>query len=90
VYKRQIEGLEKAGAEVEYFDPFVSEYTVDGVVKKGNLELSSVLIESTDLTIVTTAHTNIDYYLVQRHSKAIFDTKNAMKHIESRNNIELL
>jgi len=87
---RVIEELEKEGAEVVYYDPFVSEYHEQGVVKKGEPELTVELIESADLVIVTTGHTNVDYNYVQKHAKAIFDTKNAMKHIENRANIELL
>jgi len=82
--------LEKEGAEVVYYDPFVSEYKEQGVVKKGESELTADLIEGVDLVIVTTAHTNVDYDFVQKHSKAIFDTKNAMKQVKSRENIELL
>jgi UDP-N-acetyl-D-glucosamine dehydrogenase len=87
---RVIEELEKEGAEVVYYDPFVSEYREHGIVKKGEPELTSELIESADLVIVTTAHTNVDYDFVQKHAKAIFDTKNAMKYVEARENIELL
>ena len=87
---RVIEELEKEGAEVVYYDPFVSEYREHGIVKKGEPELTSELIESADLGIITTAHTNVDYNFVQRHAKAIFDTKNAMKQVEARENIELL
>ena len=43
-----------------------------------------------DLVMVTCAHTNVDYDLVQKNAKAIFDTKNAMKDIEDRDNIEVL
>ena len=87
---RVIEELEKEGAEVVYYDPFVSEYREHGVVKKGEPELTVEIIESADLVIVTTAHTNVDYDFVQEHAKAIFDTKNAMKQVEVRENIELL
>lgn len=87
---RVIEELEKEGAKVVYYDPYVSEYKDDGVVRKGELELTEELIESVDLVIVTTSHTNVDYGFVQKHAKVIFDTKNAMKHIEPRENIELL
>lgn len=87
---RVIEELEKEGAEVAYYDPFVSEYCEHGVVKKGEPELTVELIESADLVIVTTAHTTVDYNFVQKYAKAIFDTKNAMKQVESRKNIELL
>lgn len=82
--------LEKEGAQVVYYDPFVATYCERGVVKKGELELTAELIESADLVIVTTSHTNVDYGFVQKHAKAIFDTKNAMKQIRSRENIELL
>jgi len=85
-----IEELEKEGVEVVYYDPFVSEYHEHGVLKKGESEFNAELIESADLVIITTAHTNVDYDFVQKHAKAIFDTKNAMKHIEARENIELL
>ena len=87
---RVIDELEKEGAEVVFYDPYVSEYREHGIIKKGEAELTVELIENADLVIVTTAHTNVDYGFVQKHSKAIFDTKNAMKHIELRENIELL
>ena len=87
---RVIEELEKEGAEVVYYDPFVTEYREHGIVKKGEPELTVELIESADLVIVTTAHTNVDYDYVQKHAKAIFDTKNAMKFIKIREKIELL
>ncbi|WP_053360966.1 nucleotide sugar dehydrogenase [Bacillus sp. FJAT-27251] len=87
---RVIEELEKEGAEVVYFDPFVPEYREHGKVKKGELELTAELIRSADIVIVTTAHTMVDYDFVQEHAKAIFDTKNAMKNVKNRDNIELL
>ena len=40
--------------------------------------------------MVTTAHTNVDYEFVQKYAKAIFDTKNVMKHVKDRENIEVL
>jgi len=87
---RVINELEKEGAEVIYFDPYIPEYRENGVIKKSQPELTAELVESADLVIVTAAHTNVDYAMVQQHAKAIFDTKNAMKHLAQRNNIELL
>ena len=40
--------------------------------------------------MVTAAHTNVDYEFVQQHAKAIFDTKNVMKQVTNRENIEVL
>jgi UDP-N-acetyl-D-glucosamine dehydrogenase len=87
---RVIEELEKVGADVSYYDAFVSEYSENGIVKKGEQELTDTLVNSQDLVIITTAHTNIDYEFVQKNAKVIFDTKNAMKLIVNRENIELL
>lgn len=87
---RVIEELQKQGAEVVYYDPFIAEYIDRGEVKQGETELTADLLESADLVIVATAHTNINYEFVQKHSKIIFDTKNAMKKIVDRSNVELL
>lgn len=87
---RVINELYKTGAEVVFYDPFIPEYKENGIIKKGENKLSKELIESADLVIITTAHTKLDYNLVQKYAKAIFDTKNVMKNIENRDNIEVL
>ena len=85
-----LEKLEKLGAQVQYYDPYVIKYHKDGKIKVGEASLTSTLIEEADLVIITTAHTKVDYDFVQQHAKFIFDTKNAMKHVKNRENIELL
>lgn len=85
-----IEELEKEGAEVVYFDPFIPVYVKNDKKKKGEVKLSAKLIRSVDLVIITTAHTNIDYSFVQKYAKVVFDTKNVMKDVKDRDNIELL
>jgi UDP-N-acetyl-D-glucosamine dehydrogenase len=87
---RVINELKKEGADVVYFDPYVSEYREHGHILKGELELTSKLIEDMDLVMITTAHSNVDYEFVQKHAKMIFDTKNIMKNFSNRENIELL
>lgn len=83
-------GLRKSGAAVSYFDPYVPEYCFHGESFHSLLSLTAEAIEAADLVMVTSAHTNVDYELVQRHAKAVFDTKNAMKSVCPRENIELL
>lgn len=85
-----IEELEKNGAEVVYYDPYIPEYKEHGHVQVGEKELTPELLQSADLVIVTTAHTNVDYEFVQKNAHMIFDTKNAMKAVADRSNIELL
>lgn len=85
-----INELEKLGAIVTYYDPYVPKYTEHGKTRYSLQALTSEALETSDLVIITTAHTKIDYALVQSRSKFVFDTKNAMKMITSRDNIELL
>ncbi|OMD82999.1 MULTISPECIES: nucleotide sugar dehydrogenase [Paenibacillus] len=87
---RVINEFERQNAEVIFYDPYVSEYQEHGKIKKGETELTAQLIENVDLVVVATAHTTVDYSLIQEYAKVIFDTKNAMKDIQSRWNIELL
>jgi len=86
-----IEEFEKAGSEIEFYDPFVSEYKEKGHIKEGLPQLTAEIIQNADLVVITTNHTQgIDYNFVQQNAKYIFDTKNAMKDILNRENIELL
>ncbi|MFR9303119.1 MAG: nucleotide sugar dehydrogenase [[Clostridium] symbiosum] len=85
-----IEELEKEQALVEYYDPWIAEYREGGKIVKGLKEISPEIIASYDLIMITTAHSNVDYEMVQKHAKAIFDTKNVMKNILDRGNIEVL
>lgn len=87
---RVIEELEEEGANVEYFDPYISSYREKGIMRKGIDKINPDVISSYDIVIITAAHTNIDYEMVQKNAKAIFDTKNVMKKIKNRDNIEVL
>lgn len=87
---RVIEELQKSGAQVTYYDPWVKEYRYKGAVYQSVPELTEELVENADIVIVTAAHTNVDYEFVQKHAKAVFDTKNVMKNIKDRENIEVL
>ena len=48
------------------------------------------IIAQYDLVMITCGHTNVDYDMIQKNAKAIFDTKNVMKKIWPRENIEVL
>ena len=87
---RVIECLEKRGAKVTYFDPWVSSYRLKGEERSSIPELTPEVLERADLVMVTCAHTNVDYDMVQEHAKIVFDTKNAMKNVTARDNIEVL
>lgn len=85
-----IDELEKVGANVEFYDPWISQYRENGKTVIGLKEISPEIVASYDLVMVTTGHTNVDYEMVQKNAKAIFDTKNVMSMIADRGNIEVL
>lgn len=87
---RVIDILEKRGADVKYFDPWVKECKYKGKVRHSVHELTDDVVSDADLVIVTAMHSNVDYDLVQKNAKAIFDTKNAMRNVSKRDNIEVL
>lgn len=87
---RVIEELRKVGAEVDFYDPWIPEYREGGEIVKGLKKISPEIIAGYDLAMITTAHTNVDYEMVQKHAKVIFDTKNVTKNLASRENIEIL
>ncbi len=87
---RVIEELNKVGADVKYFDPWVAQFKEGGLSMKGEPALTEKLLADADIVLVTAAHTNVDYDFVQKHAKAVFDTKNAMKNVKNRENIEVL
>ena len=85
-----IDILKKMGADVSFYDPYIAEYKYKGKKYKGKEELTVELLKSADLVMVTASHSNVDYDFVQQNATIVFDTKNAMKTVENRENIELL
>ena len=87
---RVIEELKKEGAEVRFYDPCIPRYRHKGAWYDGEDKLTAELLEGSDIVVITTAHTTVDYDFVQEHARAVFDTKNAMKAVSRRDNIEIL
>lgn len=84
-----IEILMNEGAKVSFYDPYISSYNFKEREYIGTT-LTIELLSTTDLVIITTDHRNYNYDFIQKHSKFIFDTRNATKNVISKNNIELL
>ena len=83
--------LNAEGCEVDYFDPYVKQYRYKGHEYSSIDGISPEIVKKYDLVIVTSGHTkNVDYQMVADNAKAIFDTKNVMKAIKNRENIEVL
>lgn len=83
--------LNAEGCEVDYFDPYVRQYRYKGHEYSSIDSISPEIVKKYDLVIVTAGHTkNVDYQMVADNAKAVFDTKNVMKAIKNRENIEVL
>lgn len=88
---RVMKELRKVGAIVEYYDPWVPEFKgMYGQSGQSLKELIPETVASYDLVMITAAHHNVDYEMIQKNAKAIFDTKNVMSGVKDRANIEVL
>ncbi len=87
---RVIEELKKVGADVDYHDPWIQEFQENGRIVKGLPQIDEKIVSGYDLIMITTAHSNVDYHMIQRSAKIVFDTKNVTKNLKNRDNIEIL
>ena len=85
-----IEEFKKMKSEIEFYDPYIRSYKHEGAVYYGLEEINEEMLATYDIVVVTTAHSKVDYEMVQRSAKVVFDTKNVMKNVVNRDNIEVL
>ncbi|MDE0884378.1 MAG: nucleotide sugar dehydrogenase [Myxococcota bacterium] len=64
------------GAQVSYHDPFVAECEIEGTLYKG-VELSDQALAESDLVVILTDHSGVDYGRVIDRANRVFDTRNA-------------
>ena len=85
------EEFQKNGAIVDFYDPYIPSYKYKEKIYHGLKAIDEAIVESYDIVVITTNHTKVDYDMIARSAKAVFDTKNAMECIvENREYIELL
>ena len=85
-----IEKLIEAGAETEFYDPYIPTFREHGKIYTGIDKIDADIVAGYDLVVITAAHSVFDYEMIQKNAQAIFDTRNAMKDIKDRENIEVL
>jgi UDP-N-acetyl-D-glucosamine dehydrogenase len=77
--------LQKAGAEVNYNDPF---FKFVGKGRKYDLQMTNTPLENLgrfDCVLIVTDHSDYDYEQIVRESQLVIDTRNATKRIEAPN-----
>lgn len=75
---RIIEILNEYHANVFVNDPYISSFKI-GQKEYSTTELNKTLLNGMDLAVLTTDHTNYDYNFIIENSKAVFDTRCAIK-----------
>lgn len=73
-----LEILEKAHAEIMINDPFIPEFTHNGVTYK-SVELTEENLKKADLVIITTDHSVYGENMIVSNSKVVFDTRHLIK-----------
>jgi len=72
------------GAKVWMHDPYVPEVEVAGTRLRSR-PLTPAALKGADLMVILTAHKNVDYRRVLRHSRRVFDARNATAGLKRRN-----
>lgn len=85
-----IDILKERGAVTDFYDPWIPKYKRNGEWHEGISEINADIIKEYDLILVATAHDAYDYDMIIKNALAIFDTRNAFKDVEERDNITLL
>lgn len=88
-YKKDVRDLRKAPSlrllemlktqcAVEYYDPFVPYLNINGI-NMDSVTLTPAHVKQYDCVIVAVDHTHVDYAMIARHAKMVFDAKNVYK-----------
>lgn len=85
-----IEEFHEVGAQVDFYDPYIAKYLRKGQWHSGLSHLDVDLVQTYDLVVITTAHSNVDYKMVAEAGVPVFDCKNVTKNLTMRKNIEVL
>jgi len=75
--------LAAKGAEISVHDPHVGEFVLEDGTGYKSVALSDDLLESSDLVVIVTAHSGVDYARVVAKTPRIFDTRNATRDVKS-------
>jgi len=76
--------LHQRGAEVTYHDPHVPHFQEHGL-DMTCVPLTPEVVRNSDLVLVLTNHSAVDYSMVAKEAKVVFDTRNAMRQVNEHN-----
>lgn len=73
-----IDGLHRRGALVSYFDPLIPYLKINHINLK-SIELRAENLKKFDCVVIAAEHAGVDYELILKESRLIFDTRNVYK-----------
>jgi UDP-N-acetyl-D-glucosamine dehydrogenase len=73
-----IEYLQHKQAKVSFSDPYIPYIKLNGIDLKG-INLTKDNLKKFDCVVLITDHSDVDYEMVQKNAKLIFDTRNVYK-----------
>ena len=71
--------LDKWGAKISYYDPYVPEFNMGKYTFYSVEELTPQELKKYDTVLILTDHSNIDYDLVAKEANIVVDTRNTIK-----------
>ena len=83
-----IKKLEEENAVVSYYDPYIPKFVNNGKKYKSLKELKAEEIKEKDIIIIITDHSMINYEVIVKNAKIVFDTRNVIKY--KKENVEKL
>ena len=72
-----INSLIEKEAKVQYHDPLVSSFEIDGL-SLNSIDLTKESVSSSDCIVIVTDHTVLDYKLIAENANLVIDTRNAL------------
>ncbi len=98
-YKKDVKDLRKSPSinlidvikrrgHVDFHDPFCPFLKAEGLDMKG-VELTPAVIKKYDVVVIAVDHTKVDYALVLRHAKKVFDVRNVYHNNKDRKIVRL-
>jgi len=94
-YKRDVDDIRESPAlkvaqlllqrksRLSYHDPYVSQVELEGQMYSSKA-LTSKLLQESDLVLITTDHSKINYRMIVKYAPLIYDTRNALKRFNNR------
>lgn len=72
-----LERLELNGADWTVVDPYVKEFKFEGNLETPLETLTNEMLDTADLVVIATNHSEFDYEKILERSKVLFDTRNS-------------